>query len=212
METNVYVDTDADEQLATLGLDAEVLIQAVSAGQLAHGTCTDNDPRIFPGQLAWARTVRTLREELGPLGWTRDEQCNQPLTLSPDGELAIVVFSGDDATGRAAGVPQPRNPKGAVTLSAVEANERQLRFPFFPSPDPAPADPPERLTWVLLVSRNRDEVRAELSLPGAVGEEGTIVSWAERIILPAIPLGEEPAVVSPEEEPPVDVEVVRKSR
>lgn len=209
METVVYIEADADQQLAELGLDATVLIQAVTEGQLAYDTCTENDPRIFPGQLAWARTVRTLREELAPLGWTREEPSNQPLVLNPDGDLAIAVFSGDQATGQLAGNPQPRNPKGAVTLSAVEENERQLSL--FQLPAPEPGKDPDRLTWVLLVSRNRDEVRAELSLPGAVGEGGTVLSWAERIILPAIPLDGEPELVRPEEEPPVDVEVVRKS-
>jgi len=209
MYYNTYKDSLANHRLLELGLSPEILVRAVTEGQLAHSNCTENDPRIFSGLAVWARMNRSLREQLIPLGWTKGEKRGQPITLSPEKDVAIVVFSGDDATGCPDRIPQPRNPKGTATLAAVEMNKQQLiLFPEYRHEGKAT---PDRLTWVLLFARDKDFVRCELSLPSAVEKDGTVMTWAERIILPAITLGDELVVSETSDEPPVDVEVIRKS-
>lgn len=209
MYSMIYEGSPASGRLSELGLSPEILVRAVTEGQLAYSNCTDNDPRIFSGLAVWARMNRSLREQLIPLGWTKSEQRCQPITLSREKDVAIVVFSGDDSTGCSDRIPQPRNPKGTATLAAVEMNKQQLiLFPEYRN-DGNPT--PDRLTWVLLFSRIQDFVRCELSLPSTVEKDGTVMTWAERIILPAIKLGHDLVDSESTDEPPVHVEVIRKS-
>ena len=66
-------------------------------------------------------------------------------------------------------------------------------------------------TWILLAHHARNELRAELSLPLAVGNDGRVSVWQERIILRAQPLDGEPVVVTPPSQPDIDVSVRRKT-
>jgi len=204
----VYDHTTNRERLEAMGLDEAILRQAVIDGELARASCTDNDPRVFRGQIAWARATRGLREALIPRGWKAAEKANLPVVVSPDNSTAITVSSGDDCTGLRDRSPKTRNPKGAATLAAIMRNVLQLNFGFIDDDD----DEAQRLTWVLLVARTRDEVRCELSLPAAIGEGGRVTSWAERIIMEPVSLGAEEPVSPPENEAAVEIEVVRKPR
>src|SRR2546426_11191435 len=111
MQNKVHVDAARGSRLQELGLDQEVLQNAVKAGELERSRCTNNDPRVFPGQVAWARTTRALRENLNPLGWQRGDEGNLPVVVNPKGDVAITVSSGDDGTGLVDRSPQTRNPK-----------------------------------------------------------------------------------------------------
>lgn len=210
MATAVHKDLQAFDRLEALGLTEEIIRRAVTEGQLARASCTANDPPLIHGVLPWGKTTTSLRDQLLPLGWSRKDEKNQPLTISPEKDFAVVAFTGDDATGDPARIPQPKNPKGSTTLMAVEKNRQQLSL--FPSLTEPPIEQPNRLTWVLLFARVRNELRCELSLPSSIGEDGVVMGWAERIILPAIQLGDSTASSHIEEEQPVDVEVVRKAK
>jgi hypothetical protein len=74
-------------------------------------------------------------------------------------------------------------------------------------------DASDRVTWILLIHRAKNEVRSELSLPAAIGDDGRIDSWSERIILPVIALDAgAPDDGGADDEPNVDVEVSRRKR
>jgi len=207
-EAHIYAEASKTARLAELGLGEETLRQAVTDGELARASCTRNDPRVYPGQTAWARTTRGLREALVPRGWEPSEEANLPTIVSPDKTMAITVSSGDDGTGCLTRSPQTRNPKGTATLRAIFENHRQLRFGFIEDDE----GKLPRLTWVLLVARVKGEVRCELSLPAAVGDGGRVTAWSERIILDPVALGVEAPVSAPENEPTVEIQVVRKAR
>ncbi len=208
MLTDTYQDVQANDRLTELGLSPEILIQAVTEGQLALSNCTKNDPRIFPGLAVWSRMNRSLREQLIPLGWIVDEKRGQPITLNIEKKIAIIVFSGDNATGYANQMPQPRNPKGNATQSAVEKNRFQLSlFPEYQNEDGITAEP---LTWVLLYFRDKNELRCEFSLPHTIQNAGKNMTWAERIILPEISLGKDEIIIESNDEVPVIVDVTRK--
>src|SRR5262249_39614281 len=65
-------------------LDVEVLREAALVGESFRDSCTENDPLSAPGFLAWARTVRALRELLIPRGFKRAfTDPYFPLVLSP---------------------------------------------------------------------------------------------------------------------------------
>ena len=75
-------------------------------------------------------------------------------------------------------------------------------------PGPVPTD---RVTWLLLIARGVDEVRCELSLPAAIGDDGRVESWSERIILAPVGRDGEPTVSPADQEPDIVVEVSRRA-
>jgi len=70
---------------------------------------------------------------------------------------------------------------------------------------------PDRATWVLLFHSDGKEIRAELSLPNSIGDDGHINGWRERIILGAQPLDDEIAPAAPDFGPDPTIDVRRKA-
>lgn len=183
----VYNDDEAKvSRLAELGLEEGRLAEVVARGYVAFASCTPNHPSQYPGLSAWAAMVCALREYLLPEGWDRCNDSNYPLTINPDGTIAIVVATGDDATGKHDAVPTTKSKKGTNTLDAVATNHQQLElFPALPVPSASGTDE-RHMTWILLVHRAQGELRAELSLPTSMGEDYRVNGWRERIILRAV--------------------------
>src|SRR5215204_1343494 len=105
--------------LASLGLSDELLSVAITKGEVARDSCTDNDPPNAPGFDAWAKTVRALRDTLIPKGWTRNDDAMLSTVVSPDGKIAVLVVAGDEGVGDADKVPRTKYPRGAATSAAV---------------------------------------------------------------------------------------------
>jgi hypothetical protein len=210
MLPKLHVEPDeVDEALAKLGLTRAPLLDVVKAGLLARETCTANDPPFFPGIFQWARTVRALREGLAPLGWPRSDEGNFCTVVEPAEQFAIAVASGCENTGRVTHeTPTTRRRKGPNTVDAVHNNAQLFLFPEF-----APAVKMEatRATWVLLFYRDEKEIRAELSLPDSIGDDGHINGWRERIILGAQPLDDDIAQAAPDFGPDPTIDVRRRS-
>jgi hypothetical protein len=182
---------DVDSRLAELGLSRAVLEEPVAQGVMARSECTPNDPPLFPGISVWARTVRSLREKLIPVpfGWSRCDEGNYPLCVSPDGKLAIAVATGDENTGNPNVMPMTKSPKGPRTQNAISVNQYNGQgnlFETLPEFDPEVLLNKDRVTWILLqhFDQVRREVRFELSLPTSYS--GRIDGWSERIIFGAI--------------------------
>lgn len=209
---------DVHARLAEIGgLTVEVLHTAGIQGEIARAAATENHPRLTGPFNAYCDATASLRDQLGSLGWTKLEEKNYPLTVSPDGAHAIVVAAGDECTGSKI-APKTKSPKGPRTFAAVAANAQQISlFDLVEqlTPPTAAGDESQRLTWVLLVHRTIDgddaELRMELSLPSRIGEDGRIEHWPERIILPVIRLDGDPGglrAVDPG--PDIDVDVTRR--
>lgn len=199
-------ETDVAARLADLQVAEQALRDAALAGQEAASTSTEHDPPNFKGFFAWARTVRRLRDELAPQGWSSSNARGYATAVNPDETMAIAVASGDEGTGLEDGEPSTRSTKGPATVAAVAQNQ----LVFFPDPDSPPRVDPEQAanmqTWLLLfyLDEDREEVRLELSLPEGLDDDGYVVSWRERIILPRISFGYE----APEaEEAPQEIEI-----
>lgn len=198
----------AADRLAELGLKAEILEFALRGADAEARTYTPLDPPNMQGMARYSRTVRLLREQLLPLGWSYDNPRNLARTVSPDRRVAIIATLGDAATGVPHVPPSTRYEKGVATLEAVTRNfVQQLALPIGPDDDEHPVDPdaPGTDTWVLLYHVTETEIRAELSLPDSM-VDGYIDTWLERIVLPPVPL--EPAVVPGVPQPAADPEVV----
>lgn len=182
----VYEDPEEGRlRLAELGLTFDDLYRAMRYGYLARLSCNSNDPPSTVGFLLWARTTRGLREQLAPRGWMKSDK-KLSVTVNPDETIAIAVSTGDDATGLVDGEPKSRFPKGPATREAVAINA-DAQGELFPLAEVTKRPP---TTWFLLLSvekqKEKTVIRAELSLPSSMDEEGRIGGWFERIVLPVI--------------------------
>lgn len=213
MKAVLYADpASVDARLKELGLTEPALLRAVKAGYIARANCTENHPPLFPPIAAWSEAVRTLRDVLKPDGWTRFNDQNSPKTVSPDGSVSIIVSTGNDATGNPSIEPATTSSKGPTTADAIEVNRSmQLYLPGMDLPVSLNDGDEKVSTWILLAHHAKNELRAELSLPLAVGTDGRVSVWQERIILNSQPLDGEPVVISPPALPDIDVAVRRKA-
>lgn len=206
---------DVGAALRRLGLTAAPLMRAVRAGYISRVSRTANDAPIAAGFYHWNETLRTLRDELVMLGWTRVDEQMFSTILSPDGKTAISVSSGDDATGDPRGFPKTKRDKGPRTADAIDANIGQLDL-FDTAPEMVLAaaleDEVECLTYVLLFHANATELRAELSLPVSMDEHDHIDTWRERIILRSQPIDPEgDTLPKPDFGPEIDIDVKRRA-
>jgi len=209
----LYFDqSEVDQRLAALGLDMEVLTTAALQGLAGWASCTLNHPPTYPGTVAWAEGTRALREGLFARGWMRKNETNLPLVVNAAETIAIAFTSGDADTGRKDGYPSTRSAKGPKTAQAVRVNQRQEQFAFMdPGAVIASIKTAGRSTWLLLTYRDTAsrELRSELSRPIDMTEDGHVSKWAERIILTAFPLDENPQFESDDanQSPEITVEI-----
>jgi hypothetical protein len=202
-------------RLRELNLSIDVLRNSVTAAYQAWSNCTDLDPKMYPGLTMYAVAVRHLRMHLLPQKWTVNDD-GISLTVSPDGSMAISVATGDEATGIAKMSPTTQSSKGPRTIEAVAANNAQLGFELtFPDGWDPPMIDPARLgdfaTWVLLIHRDQESVRAELSHPLGIDEYGCLSGWRERILLPSMAVDPLHDVETDDLQRTIDVPVQRKA-
>jgi hypothetical protein len=183
---------EVEARLRELDLTEQLLLDAVKRGFFAWLNCTQNHPPAFAGIMAWGEANCSLREGLVPHGWERYNDRNLPLTIKRETGVALTVSSGDEFTGVEGMVPRTRNPKGVTIKDATSTNRAQLGLFSDMDGPPEPADLEaieEWSTWLLLTYRDTMTriVRCELSRPIAIGIDGRVDGWAERIILGTIP-------------------------
>jgi hypothetical protein len=194
VEPIVHKDVAADGRLAALGLAAEDFAFVLSGADAEARMWSSLAPPIMAGMARWGKTNELMRVRLLPRGWSHDNPRNLPRTISPGREFAIVGTTGDGATGLAAGHPTTRYAKGVETARAVERNG-QLAFDYVDMEIgealSAVAGSEDALaTWLLLYNVTGRQIRAELSLPESISPRGYVNAWTERIMLPAIQLGD----------------------
>jgi len=202
----------ASDALACIGLTESALLAAVMQGYLARTNCTANHPPLFPSFVAWGETVRALREQLAPIGWTRTDENNYSRALHPEGHIAIAVATGNEATGIVSESPITKSVKGPSTIEAVEVNRSQWLLGMEPPPVAVIDDNENQpTTWLLLIHHANNEIRSELSQPFEIGPDGRINGWRERILLRSMPLDPEALVITPPSQPDLNVEIRRKA-
>ncbi|HKT01308.1 MAG TPA: hypothetical protein VJT31_17420 [Rugosimonospora sp.] len=197
-QSAVHVEERAGDRLAELGLTVEILELAMRGADAEARTYTELDPPNMQGMARYSRTVRLLREQLLPRGWSYDNPRNLARTVSPDRRVALIATLGDAATGHPDISPSTRYEKGIATAEAITRNFVQLSLPIeLDDEDPLEADGVAgTTTWVLLYHVTDTEIRAELSLPDSM-VDGYIDTWLERVILPPVPLAPAPALPAP---------------
>lgn len=201
-----------DERLDDLGLTVDLLHRAARTGLIARSMRTRFAPRNAPGTDLYSHTVEELRLQTEPLGWTIDQSGGQERTISPDGQFAIVVSTGDGPVGKP-GTPRTAHPKGQKTRQAIVSNQLWLQESItglvVNATTTAPSTTGPATVWIFLVKVEGTELVMELSLPDHFDKDGRPDGFADRILLPAIPLSVQPG--SDADEPPsFDVPVERR--
>jgi hypothetical protein len=181
----VYSDPDdVARELDRFGLAAEPFQIALRRARLEWATCTHFDPPSYPGTVFWGTTVRSVREELIAIGWTKADPRNFSLVIRPTETMAIVVETGDEQTGNPSKYARPstKAPKGISIQEAVEANVLQLDLFRVPVEH---SDANRRLlTYIFLVRIDGEgHTFGELSLPKRI-VDGKVVEWERRIVIP----------------------------
>ncbi|MGX5723159.1 hypothetical protein [Shinella zoogloeoides] len=203
---------DARRRLAELNISVEAVIRAVLAGHTARLNCTDNDPPFIPGTEAWRFVVRTLRDELLPLGWRKDDPSNYSLVINDSSQINIVVASSDTLTCSVYGSPRTKSLKGLFTEAAVLKNT--LEEDMFPETVEAELRKAASIlsypTWMLLIHIEDEVCKAELSLPSAY-DDRNVTDWAERIFIPLPGIDGGLPIEDPIEDTDIDVPVKRKA-
>lgn len=210
---------DVASRLAELGLTVGILHEAIAQGEVARSNCTENHPPMTAGQTAWSETVRALRDQLLAEGWSKDDAGNYSRTIHPGGAFAVVVATGNEHTGSLTMIPNTKSAKGPKTRDAVQVNALYLDLFAGSEWQPAHASDVERTesgvaeaTWILLVHRHRDAIRAELSMPLTMGLDNRVETWRERIVLPDLDLGDGLAQrPAPEPGPDFEIDVSRRA-
>src|SRR5690554_6096668 len=182
MNNLLHAEENALDRLSQLGIPMAALTESVWQGYLARSRTTANHPRIARGIIMWAEVVAVLREQLISHGWIKEDKGNYELSVNQRAGLAIVVTTGDEATGMIGSTPSNKCPKGVNTAEAIETNNQ---LDMFSELLPAIEDVQGLTTWVLLMHLAADEVRCELSLPSSIFN-GKINGRKERIILPSM--------------------------
>jgi hypothetical protein len=184
--TRVVTGADVELRLRELGIEETILRRAVGAGDSAAGTCTENDPFTLGGLLRWGRSVRSLRDDLRPLGWTKSDFNGLPTVVHPEGKLAIAIARGNESTGDASADPSTKYARGPASQDRVEQNAQLALFDVVTSlkpvptfvPPPAPGTP----TYFLLHYPKQDRVEFELVLPSGLDESGRFSTFVERLM------------------------------
>lgn len=178
-------DAAAAGRLAALGLTAADFEFVLAGAEAEARTWTALAPPVIAGMARWGKTNELLRVRLLPRGWTHDDPRNMPRTISPAGDFAIVAATGDGATGRPDATARNLYARGIETVRAI-GSRSQLAFDF--GLDLGRAG--DLAIWLLLYHPAGDEIRAELSRPEDITPAGYVTGWAERIMLPPVPLAQ----------------------
>lgn len=202
IETIIRAGPDTENRLLDLDLDVDLLLDVVRQGEYARAEATTNDPLPAAGMDAYRYRVRAFRERKLPDGWTIKRERGLEITVSRSGSHAVITRAGDSGVGLKDAYPQPKGKIGDTTCDAVDANASLLLNPNWMNVTRAAANDDgvsgsgDCQTWMLLVYRDGDLVRSELSLPSEVEETaiGTrVLGWVERILLPELDFSNEPA-------------------
>jgi len=154
--------------------------------------------------MAWSETVRTLRDQLIPLGCEANNESNQGLVSNPKKSIMLGVAHGDSNTGKKSATPSTRTARGAKTLASVAANSGYL-FTEMEEDEIIRLLSNRNDLWLLLVfwDEVNDLVQLEVSRPVKANEGKRLIAWAPRILLQNLDFSDGSKVSTPEDTPPV---------
>lgn len=190
--TSLLTSKEALTRLSEIGIELEVLNQALRSGHNGAAQVTAVHPKTAAGTRRWDETVASLRNSLIQEGWKQTDYRNAPRIVNPENNISIMVATGNNKTGTKED-PSNATAKGVMAQQDVRNNNGAGQQVIQEVAEMREAQTP--ITWVLLYfySQQFNHIRAELSRPSADGmdDQGFITKWEERIILPVMDLSGE---------------------
>jgi hypothetical protein len=208
---------DADEvpdRLAQLGLDADVLREALRIGYGHAAGCTEHEPHSLPGTLVWGKGIGNLRDVMKVRSaWRPDSTSNYETVVHSSGSHGVALALGTAQTGRRDGhPPRTKTPKGPATMRVIELNRQLTLVGEDPAFGTDSADVAPRETWLLLHHYDpvAEEIRCEPSCP-AVMEGKQVTGWRQRILLEPVPFSLNLEFPLDDDADDIDIDVSRRA-
>ncbi len=180
------------KRLSELGIELEIFKQALANGHGGAGQTTAVHARTASGSYRWHETLASFRDSLVQKGWKQTDYRNAPRIVNPEGNISIMVATGNKKTGTK-DTPSNATAKGSMAKRDLRNNSDSGQQVIQEVIEAEKAYAPT--TWVLLYfyCKKSNHIRAELSLPSADGisDRGFITKWEERLILPVMDLSGE---------------------
>lgn len=186
MINNASINTTDDQmeittKLKELNLDLNIILQACIDGVIERQYYGELSTRAAAGFNQWNKTVQSLRGFCCGKFWHKYESNGLEGIISNDKKIKIIPCSGNSNTGIFNAIPSNKNSKGEVAMNELVESAQQLSL-FINNSEHIYDD--NNLIYLLLYYSNAKELRCELSRPN-YSSNGKIISWEERIILPA---------------------------
>jgi len=164
-------------KLSEFGVTKKELIAVALQAAAARNNTTPFHPINAPGTYSYMEGVAALRAVfLTKEGWDMDRPSNIEAVTNKESNLTILFQNVDHACGKSC--PQAISGKGEGTKKFIE-NPTAYLFDYMTEEDQLKEN---QNVWVLCVSSNGDELRAELSLPRSI-EGQQFSSFKERIFI-----------------------------
>lgn len=175
----VYTADDVTITLRRMGLDRQLLIDAVRYADAERALCTRNDPKGFDLITMNARLARALRDLFVGDQWELDETDNQPGIRNASLKIRVIPCNFDQYAGDRLADPSNLREKGSASSSKAHCNKTA----WIPGLEPTDTQEDEIQTYVLGTYVGEDGiVRAELSKPLNFAS-GKYTRFQPRIIL-----------------------------
>lgn len=181
-----------------------------------HSTVTPFHPSGTRGTRFWQDAINLLRDKLLQRGWMPEDVTNQPRVtkLTTEGQKISITFANGDSNTGTLTQPKTGNTKGKTTRSAIKNNSSQMSLSLVGGQSHNPDLESYKGLWFVLAFLDEDEneIRLEISKPIEMYMNKP-TKWAKRIILPPVPLRNEP--LDDQEDasgtPPIDIPISPKS-
>ena len=199
--SRVYTGVETEARLQQLGIreGSRGLVDALQDGAAAARSTTRLHPPVYGGVRMWAEGTASLRSYLADDGWEPLRYFGVDLVVHPGRAIALLMTAGDAAAGNPDYAhPQVRYERRIVIQGLVNGRERDL----FDQ-----EEPPVWEVWFLLHHLSATSVRAELSRPQFVTEDGRVGHWPERVIIPGFNFRDPASEQVPLDSTPPDVDV-----
>lgn len=161
-EAIVWKPIDVKNDIDTLGLDFDLLVECVRYAEHERSFVTDNDAIGYASMVVYDKAGRALREKFLPKKWVKDDSHNQCAIKNPSLKIRVVPCNFDEAAGNRLLRPTNKSPKGEVSRKKSVCNMTAW-LPGVPKAEPVDDD---YQTWVLgIFTDDQKPTTAELSLP-----------------------------------------------
>lgn len=191
--------------LAPFGITKDICHQISSASLIEYQRAPARGSANAGGTYAYQGALSEMTAQFEEAEYERKDVNNLPVFLHLKGDTAVILTSGNSATGRLwSGVdPTSRYPKGALTHRLISTNVMPgqaelggslslvtLLGPAGSKADTMIAEVLRRQVWLYVIhfDFSAKEIRSEISLPSSRQSGRYVSSWLSRIPISPYPI------------------------